>query len=130
MSGPAGTGTDSILSFFAEGAHAPVSGFDADWEPTETLYAEAPNGFPVIAVTFQPPAEDGEDGEEPADEETVTLFAFFDAGAPLFPGNVFIIIAVLGFILHAFMLNADERREQRELAEVVPEEQEKVPAGA
>lgn len=138
--GAVGTGTDNILGFFAESKHKPVSDFDENWEPTETLYAEAPNGYPVIAVTFAPPAEDAEEeggeaaegeGGEAAEGETVTLFAFFDAGAPLFPGIVFIIIAVLGFILHAFMLNADERRELRDRAAVTPEqEQEKVPAGA
>ncbi|HVM00331.1 MAG TPA: hypothetical protein VM324_13650 [Egibacteraceae bacterium] len=154
-------GVESTLSFFAESGRQPVSGFDSDWEPVEVLYAEAPNGFPVVAVTFQePPPEEGAEAEagaepdaeaggeadveaapeaeaegddpagDPAEEpETVTLFAFYDEGAPLFPGFVFIGLSLLGFLLHAALLNADEGREQRELAELAPEE-EKVPAGA
>lgn len=127
----ASTGVDSIKSFFAEDGHQPVDDFDADWEAAEILHAEAPNGFPVIGVTFEPPPP--EEGEEaPAEEaESVTLFAFFDEGAPLFPGLVFIAIALAGFLVHVALLNADERREQRDLEEVAEQEEEqKVPAGA
>lgn len=129
-----GAGVEAIASFFAGDGRQPVTGFDENWEPGQTLYAEAPNGYPVVAVTFAPPAdeEEGEaadDGGQAADDETVTLFAFFDAGAPLFPGIVFIIVAVIGFLLHVALLNRDEAREQRELAELAAEEEEKVPAG-
>lgn len=129
-------GIDSIAGFFAAEDHRPVSRFSESWEPVEVLYAEAPNDYPVIAVTFQPPppAEDPDaDGGEapPAEGETVTLFAFFDAGSPLFPGIVFITIAAVMFALHAVLLNADEARERRDLAQLAPAaEEEKVPAGA
>lgn len=131
-------GVDAARAFFAQSGNQPVSGFGEDWEPVEVRYAEAPNDYPVIAVTYGPPAEEpaeGEDAEEePAaaegDGETVTVFAFFDAGSPLFPGLVFMGISLVGFVLHALLLNADEAREQRDLAELVPAEEEKVPAGA
>lgn len=129
-------GADATAEFFGQSKNRPVPKFSASWEPAEVLYAEADNGYPIIAVTFEqpPPAEDPDvDDEAPAEAfepETVTLFAFFDEGAPLFPGLVFIMIALAGFVLHAFLLNADEARERRERAELVTEEQEKVPAGA
>lgn len=125
----ASAGVDTIKSFFSESGNAP-NGFDEDWEVADTLYAEAPNGFPVIAATFEEPAP--EEGEEPPEEpaEPVTLFAFFDEGAPLHPGRVFIAIALAGFLLHIVLLNADERREQRDLEEVAEQEEDKVPAGA
>jgi len=174
LAGAAETGTEEIIDFFAETEHKPVTDFDDDWEAAETRYAEAPNGFRVIAVTLEPPAEEGEEeaagegedaaaedeeavgegedaaaeeeedpaaedeeaageGEDAAAEEEevepVTLFAYFDEGAVRFPGYVFIGLALAGFLLHAVLLNADEAREQRDLAEVAPEE-EKVPAGA
>lgn len=133
----AASGADSIAGFFGESAHQPGD-FEEDWEPVEIVYAEAPNDFPVIAVTYEPPAEEGEEAAEGgeaeggAEEEVepVTLYGFFDPGAPLFPGIVFIVVSLVGFLLHVFLLNADERREQRELAEAAEEEREKVPAGA
>lgn len=124
----AGTGADAIAGFFAQDGHQPVNGFAESWEPVEVLHREAPNGFPVIAVTFEEPAEDA--GDDPP--ETVTLFAFFDPGAPLYPGLVFVTIALVMFLLHVVLLNGDERRERRDLEEVAEAEapEEKVPAGA
>lgn len=123
-----GAGTDTMASFFGEDGHQPVDGFSADWEPTEVLHREAANGFAVVGATFQQPADDVDEGEP----GTVTLFAFFDPGAPLYPGLVFVTIALVLFLLHVVLLNADERREQRDLAEVAEAEapEEKVPAGA
>lgn len=128
-------GASKILEFFAESEHQPVSGFSDSWEPAETLYAEAPNGDPVIAVTFEPPAEEAEEaaaeGDDAEPAEPVTLFAFFKKGAPLWPGTVFILISLAGFGLHAFLLHADEARERRDRAQLASDrEAEKVPADA
>lgn len=90
-------------------------------------YREAPNGYPVIAVTFQPVDELGQ--PDPA-QEPVTFFAFFDAGSPIFPALVVLGLAVLGFLLYAFLLDRDEQREKRERAEEAVEEPERVHAGA
>lgn len=120
LAADADAATEEMITFFSETEHQPVDGFDEEWEAADTHYAEAPNGFTVIAATFEPPE---------GDEEPVTLFAYFDEGAVRFPGYVFIGLALAGFLLHAVLLNADEAREQRDLAEVTPEE-EKVPASA
>lgn len=124
-------GQGAIVDFFtaedAEFDREPADGFSADWVVDQTRYAEADNGFPVIAVTF---VEANEDGEVAEDGGEVTLFAFFDAGAPLFPSLVVVGLSVLGFAIHAPLLAADENRQRREEAELAEPEEEKVPAGA
>lgn len=131
-------GVDAISGFFAVEDHRPVAQFSQSWEPVDIQYAVAGNDYPVIAVTFEPPPpvadpEAGGETAEPADPDgeaaSVTLFAFFDEGAPLFPGFVFVGIALAGFLLHAVLLNADEARERRDYVELIAE-QEKVSADA
>jgi hypothetical protein len=116
-------GADDIASFFATDDAGGV--VEEDWEIEAIDYAEADTGQPVIAVTYLETAE----GEVVDGGEEATLFAFFDEGAPLFPGFVFVFLSVLGFALHAFMLSRDEARERREVAEDLAQEDERVPAG-
>lgn len=132
FSGEAQNGADAIAGFFAESDteidREPVDDFSADWNVDQIRYAEADNGFPVIAVTY---LETGDDGEEVVDDPgEVTLFGFFDPGAILFPGLVVVGLAVLGFAIHAPLLAADENRQRREEAEAAQPEEERVPAGA
>jgi hypothetical protein len=150
----AGAGITDIQGFFTNPNPNQLS---ETWEPVEVQYTVAPNGFPVIAATFQqtyqpaPPPEDDPEAEPPLtaggardgapapagasagdvveDGPTETLFAFFDEGAITFPAVALFGVALLLFALHAFLLDADERRERRE-STVVVEESEKVPAGA
>lgn len=132
FSGQAQNGAEAVAGFFADEdsdiEHEPVDGFSEDWKVDQIRYAEADNGFPVIAVTY---LETGDDGEEVVDDpEEVTLFGFFDGGAILFPGLVVAGLAVLGFAIHALLLAADENRQRREEAEAAQHEEERVPAGA
>lgn len=125
-------GATTISSFFAaqdtEIDRSPVPGFAADWKIDQIRYAEAENGFPVIAVTY---LETGEQGEVVSDPRQVTLFGFFDPGSRLFPSLVVVGLAVLGFAIHVPLLAMDEKRQRREEAEAdQPEEEERVPAGA
>lgn len=101
--------------------------------PADIRYAEAENGRPIIGVifkeTYQAPGADDEplpEGVEvgdiiPESEEEV-MFAYFDAGSPLFPSLVVIALSILGFLIHAVLLDLDERRERRALAGETPAE--------
>ena len=118
------TGATDIQTFFASEAGGGNLG-DLD-EVTEIEYAEAANGYPVIAVTYQPMNESGE-----PEGDLATFFAYFDAGNPIFPGQVFLLISLLGFLLHLWLLDHDERRARKETAELADQgEGEKVPVSA
>lgn len=148
----AGTGADEIANFF--------SGFDptddyrnvieATWEPVATEFAEATNGYPIIAVTYQQTCQidtnadivEGEDppltpegcegaqiGDVAEDGDTAVLFGFFDAGNPSFPSYVMLGVVLALFLLHALLLSRDESRERRERV-VEPAADEPVEAGA
>lgn len=118
------TGAADIQTFFAseEGG-----GNLGDLDQVEQIeYAEATNGRPIIAVTYQPVDEAGEPEGEP-----VVFFGFFDAGNPSFPGQVFLLLSVLGFALHLWLLDHDERRARKEAeAAAAASEGEKVPVSA
>jgi hypothetical protein len=118
-------GANDIQTFFADEDHGEVI---SDIDEVESIeYAEADNGFPVVAVTYLP--VDPNTFEVVEDGEPVTLFAFFDEGNPIFPGLVFIALSLLLFGLHAFLLFLDEGRETREAARTADEvEREPVPA--
>ena len=116
------TGAADIQTFFAseEGG-----GNLGDLDTIEGIqYAQATNGYPVIAVEYQPVNETGEPEGDP-----VVYFGYFDAGNPIFPGQVFLLISVLGFALHLWLLDHDERRARKETAEVA-DQGEKVPVSA
>ena len=117
------TGASEIQTFFASDEGGNNLG-DLD-EVLEIQYAEATNGRPIIAVTYQPIGDTGEPEGDP-----VTFFGFFDEGNIIFPGLVVMAISILGFLLHAFLLDRDEQRERRELERAAgeEEEEEKVPA--
>ncbi|MDP8971075.1 MAG: hypothetical protein M3N52_11390, partial [Actinomycetota bacterium] len=84
FAGTAGAGAEDIKSFFSS-RERQTKIVQADWVPVpgpEGLrYAEAANGRPIIAVTFAPP-----EGAEDADATPVTVFGYYDAGNPMFPG--------------------------------------------
>jgi hypothetical protein len=73
--GDAETGTEEIHGFFADPRPDTLGEL---WEPVEVRYAEAPNNFPVIAVTFQ---ETYQPADLPEDAPP-------DADPPLTPGGV------------------------------------------
>lgn len=116
------TGAADIQTFFASEEGGGNLG-DLD-EIVEVQYAEATNGRPIIAVTYQPVGETGEPEGDP-----VTFFGFFDEGNIIFPGLVMMALSLLGFLLHLFLLDRDEQRERKETEEVTSEG-EKVPVSA
>lgn len=131
------TGVTETQAFFAD-EESEYQQITETWAVTEgPFYALADNGQPVIRVTYGetyqldpegnlPAGVDPElEGELNPDGATFTAFAFFDAGAPLFPSLIFIGISLVLFAIHAAWLYADEqaeRREAREAREVVTEE--------
>lgn len=137
-------GAGEIQGFFSDPelfdeAEAPVP---ATYELVEIAYAEADNGYPVIAATFaetyqltigedgNPVEPEGEVGEVIPDGRTVTMFGFFDAGNVIFPALVVFAIAGVLFVLHLVLLYRDEQRERREREALREPEPERVPAGA
>lgn len=142
--GEASTGVDNISSFFAgladedEAYRNLLTGTEA--QVGETRYAEAGNGRPMVAATFAQSCQFGLDGAaadalpafceglevgDPIPEGAtlsngnpartdVTVFAFFDAGAPYFPSLLMSGIMLVLFALHMLLLARDEQREQRE----------------
>ncbi len=120
----ADAGVQDIKDFFsAEERQTKIVG--ADWVPAPgddgLRYAEATNGRPLIAVTYVPP--------EDQRGEPVTLFAYYDAGNPIFPGLLTLAIVFALFVVHVLLLNRDEARERRERTEEAAEEAETVTAG-
>ncbi|MGI8874460.1 MAG: hypothetical protein ACR2KP_09050 [Egibacteraceae bacterium] len=120
------TGVDETRNFFSsEVTGEPI---EATWVPEEVGYAETATGFPLIGITFR--AVDDALQPDP-DGETYTAFAYFDAGSPLLPAQLIAGLALLLFVLHAWLLDRDERLERRELETVDEQaEPEKVPANA
>ncbi len=133
------TGVEETLTFFQEEqSGAPIGD---TWAVADgPYYAEAPNGQPMIRVTyaetFQPDAEgnlpegvdEEQEGEVNPEGPTFTAYAFFDAGNPMFPSLIFIALSVVGFAIHAALLYRDEQAERRESRELVTEEDSRVPA--
>lgn len=114
-------GASEIQNFFATEEHGERVG--PTWAIEDMRYAPADNGLPVLAVTYR---EVDEALEPVPDGETVTLYGFFDAGNPIFPGLVFTALSLILFLLHAFLLDRDELRERRELTEGTEEVREPV----
>jgi hypothetical protein len=118
-------GFGEVPEDFTDEAHGEVI---SDIDEVESIeYAEAENGFPVVAVTYLP--VDPNTFEVVEDGEPVTLFAFFDEGNPIFPGLVFIVLSLLLFAIHAVLLFFDEGREAREASRTA-EEVEREPVSA
>jgi hypothetical protein len=93
----------------------------------EPLFAEEDVGQP-IPDDFEVPSGVDDEVATLLTPESYTAFAFFDAGFPMFPSLVMMVLAIGGFILHALLLGWDENRaRQRSVEEVVVERQ---PVGA
>jgi hypothetical protein len=133
-------GVEDIREFFVtEEAGAQIGEtWVVDGEPA---YAVTDDGVPVIRVTYAETFQLTAEGELPEGAESeeqigqinpeggsFTAYAFFDAGNPFFPSLVFIVVSLLLFALHAFLLHRDETRSRREARELVTEEPERVPA--
>lgn len=106
-------GIGDIQGFFSSEQAGGLVG-DA-WPVEEVAYARQDGGYPVLRVTY---AEPSQDGSVAADAERVTLYGFYDAGNPSFPAVVFLIASLIGFAIHALLLDRDEQREKRELREL------------
>jgi len=97
---------------------------DADGQP---LFAEDQVGQPIPEDFAVPTGVDDETAQL-LTPESVTAFAFYDAGFPMFPSLVMMVLSIAGFILHALLLGWDENREkERSVEEVVVERE---PVGA
>lgn len=110
-------GAGDIQEFFAVERNS-VQLVGEDWEVQEIAYNPNVGGDPVIAVTMA----------APEGEETYTAFAYFDAGAPWIPSVVFVVLSLIGFVLHTALLAWDENQERRAAEAEQAEEPEKVPA--
>jgi hypothetical protein len=93
----------------------------------QPLFAQDQIGQP-IPEDFVVPSGVDEDTAALLTPESYTAFAFFDAGFPMFPSLVMMVLSIGGFILHALLLGWDENREkERSVEEVVVERE---PVGA
>lgn len=116
FAGTAEVGVGDIHGFFAgEAGHELV---EEHWKPdTDRIeYARQDGGYPVLRVTYV--ETDESTGEVVAGGDEVTLYGYFDAGNASFPAIVFLLISLVGFAIHALLLDRDEQREKRELAEL------------
>lgn len=112
----ASVGVDEIQGFFASEAGTKLVG--ENWKPDaeSVRHAQRDGGYPVIQVTYL--ETDAKTGEIKPDGKEVTLYGYFDAGNASFPAIVFLLISIAGFLIHAPLLDRDEQREKRELAEL------------
>ena len=139
-------GTGDIVTFFSNEVAGQRIG--SEWVVARgPFYAEAADGTQVIYATYGPvydadadPADIPE-GFEVGDVVQATAdganrysaFAYFDPPSASFPAIVYLLLALLGFAIHAPWLYADERRERRERQEAAARaasEDERVPANA
>lgn len=104
-------GVGDIQGFFSAEEHEVVK---ATWKPGTVEYARQEGGYPVLRVTY---VETDESGAVKPGGKHETLYGFFDKGNRSFPAIVFLFIALAGFALHALLLDRDEQRTKRELAE-------------
>jgi hypothetical protein len=121
-------GVGELANFLA--AEAAGQQIQATWAAETVSYAEAPGtAFPIVAVTFR---ETDEALQPVPDGATYTGFAYYDAGNRLLPSYVFIVLSLIGLLLHGWLLDRDERLEKRRRAALREQaaEGEKVPAGA
>ncbi len=121
-------GVGDSQSFFANETAGSV--IEATWSPETVSYAVSSSGLPVIAIEFV--AVDEALQPDP-DAGSYVAFAFFDEGNVLLPSLVFVAIALVLFLLHAWLLDRSERMERREIAAIregAAAEREKVPANA
>ncbi|GEM_PF-2371545 len=97
-------------------------------EPVEIGWTEV-EGTLIVAITY---AEfDEEEFELVDDGYTYTAFGFYDEGALQLPGLAMGALAFVLFVLHAWLLDRDERLERRQQEELTElEEPERVPVGA
>jgi hypothetical protein len=120
-------GVNDSLNFFSGERAGRV--IEATWVAQTVQQTQTSTGFPVIAVEF---VQVDEALQPLADGRTYTAFAYFDQGAPLLPALVFVLISLIGFLLHAWLLDRSERLERRELEAAAGQttEPERVPANA
>lgn len=105
-------GVDEITNFFSSDAAGQQ--IEAVWDVESVSYAEAPGtGYPILAITYR---ETDEALQPIPDGQTYTAFGYYDAGNPLLPSYVFIVLSLLGLLLHGWLLDRDERMEKRRIA--------------
>lgn len=104
-------GVGDIQGFFSAEEHEVIK---ATWKPSTVEYARQDGGYPVLRVTY---VETDDAGAAKPGGKQETLYGFFDKGNPSFPAVVFLFISLAGFALHALLLDRDEQRTKRELAE-------------
>lgn len=92
------------------------------------LFDEEQAGQP-IPQDFQVPSDLDPAVAELVTPASFTGFAFYDAGFPVFPSLVFVVLALIGFVLHALLLGWDENREKERAVEEVIVEREPVRTG-
>jgi hypothetical protein len=121
-------GVSEMLNFFSSSTAGAV--IEATWVPETIAYTETSTGFPLLAVEYVAV----NDALEPDPEVgSYVAFGYFDAGQPLLPSLVFVVISLVLFLIHAWLLDRSERIERREMAIARGEaarETEKVPANA
>ena len=122
-------GVEDVQAFFAGDEAGGQVG--EDWIPTDVQYAVADNNRPMVAVQFTEPQEDAPLEPDP-DGESYVAFGFFEEGNLIFPSLVFVVLSLVGFILHLVLLAWDERQERRDLEEDLTRrtEEERVPTPA
>jgi hypothetical protein len=120
-------GVGDIQNFFgSETAGQPI---ESTWAAETIAYTQTTTGYPLIAVEF---VEVDEALQPIPDGQTYTAFGYFDQGNPLLPSIIFMLISLVLFVLHAWLLDRSERMERREFeaARAATAEPERVPANA
>lgn len=123
-------GVEEIRSYFAQDDVEGVSvGLVTDIDEPQLIgWTTAPDDTLVMGVEYE---RLDEDTLEPTDEEPFLAFGYFEEGAVFLPGMTIFTIALVLFVLHAWLLDRDERMERRARQEELErQEPERVPAGA
>ena len=88
------------------------------------------NGTEVAAIVISPKTPPSGSGLQRPDFAPKTIFAYRDPGNPYLPSILFLIGAVVLFVIHMLLLGLVERRRPLGVAQAPTPEGERQPAGA
>lgn len=121
-------GTEVVAATYAKPFALNDDGEIPEGPNGQPLFTEEQVGLP-IPQDFSVPSGVDDETAEALTPASFTGFAFYDEGFPVLPSLVFVVLSLIGFVLHALLLGWDENREKERTVEEVIVEREPVRAG-